>query len=256
MSLREMKNYYEREAEVLEDHQRQMYFGSPWSQYWHGTRLQHILRITRNIKFRSFLDVGCAEGYYIKIIAGKQSGSMAVGLDIAKKYLLKAKKNARGSSLVLGDAHHLPFKDNAFDLILCSETLEHVIDQEGVLRELLRVSCNYVLLTVAGENLPHLIARRLGLIKQKDPYSEAGLGHIHEIKISKFIPLALKVGYKIEKMVLTCYFPPTFPEKHRMPTTFIKVMKIFDEILNKIPVIREYAMVQIALLKKREHQVS
>ena len=254
MSLKRIRNYYEKEAELLEDHQRQMYFGSPWSRYWHGTRLQYVVRIARNISFKTLLDVGCAEGYYIKILTDNRSNCIAVGLDIAKNYLLKAKKNVTKSLLVLGDAHHLPFKDKAFDLVLCSELLEHVVDQEAVLKELLRVSGNYVLLTVAGENLPHLIARKLGFIKQKDPYAEAGLGHIHEIKIGELISKALKMGYRIESIVLTCYFPPAFPEKHKMPVFFIKIFKILDKILNKIPIIREYAMVQIALLRKSNVQ--
>jgi ubiquinone/menaquinone biosynthesis C-methylase UbiE len=230
---KKIREYYEREAQLFEDHQRQMYFGSPWSRYWHETRLNHVIEIARNISFNSLLDAGCAEGFYIKILTAHLKTPTAVGLDIAKGYLHKAKMKVPNSQFVLGDAHNLPFKDNAFDLVLCSELLEHTLDPGRVLRELLRVSSNYVLITVAGENLPHYIARKIGLIKLRDPYSETGLGHIHELKIGEIMPLALKEGYKPVKIVLDCYFSPTFPEKYRMPKFLIRTAKILDKILKR-----------------------
>jgi ubiquinone/menaquinone biosynthesis C-methylase UbiE len=248
--MRQIKDYYEREAKILEDHQRQMYFGGPWTRYWHGTRLHYILKIARSIDFNSFLDVGCAEGYYMKLLAENLKDSRAVGFDIAKNYLCKAKMNVSNCQFVLGDAHNLPFKDNSFDFVLCSELLEHALNPENVLRELLRVSNNYMLLTVAGEKLPHYLARKIGLIKLKDPYSEIGLGHIHELKIGEILPLVLKKGYKPIKIILDCYFPPTFLEKHRIPKFFIKIAKILDNVLKKMPIIKDYAMVQITLLQK------
>ena len=39
----------------------------------------------------------------------------------------------------MGDAHHLPFPDNAFDHIICSEVLEHIPDDATVLRDIVRV---------------------------------------------------------------------------------------------------------------------
>lgn len=38
------------------------------------------------------------------------------------------------------DAAAMPFADGAFDYTICSNLLEHVVDPEGVLRELMRVS--------------------------------------------------------------------------------------------------------------------
>src|SRR3954463_6008805 len=38
------------------------------------------------------------------------------------------------------DAAAMPFADGAFDYTICSNLLEHVVDAEGVIRELMRVS--------------------------------------------------------------------------------------------------------------------
>ena len=39
----------------------------------------------------------------------------------------------------IGDAHRLPFKTNTFDLVVCTEVLEHVDDPKTVLLEIHRV---------------------------------------------------------------------------------------------------------------------
>ncbi len=43
---------------------------------------------------------------------------------------------------VLGDAHHLPFKGNAFECVKCTELLEHVENPEKVIKEVTRVLKN------------------------------------------------------------------------------------------------------------------
>jgi SAM-dependent methyltransferase len=44
----------------------------------------------------------------------------------------------------------LPFRDNSFDLIFCSEVMEHVkeTDTEAIIKELNRICLNYALLTI------------------------------------------------------------------------------------------------------------
>jgi SAM-dependent methyltransferase len=42
--------------------------------------------------------------------------------------------------LVVGDLHHLPFKDGSFDYVICSHVLEHVEDPARCISELTRVA--------------------------------------------------------------------------------------------------------------------
>lgn len=107
----EIRNYYEKEARLLSDHQKKMYFGDAWNRYRHGTRFVMLLEIMKALKFRNILDVGCAEGYYLKFIATEDASPELhrVGLDISKGYLFKAKTNVCEATLVLGDASNLPF---------------------------------------------------------------------------------------------------------------------------------------------------
>ncbi len=250
----ERRKYYEKEARLLSDHQKKMYFGDAWSKYWHGTRFEALLKIMKFLKFRNFLEVGCAEGYYLKFITKKDSSPEfhRVGLDISKAYLFKAKINTCGATLVLGDASNLPFKDNCFDLVFCSEVLEHVPDPKKVFAELTRTSKKYLLLTVAGENLFYYLMNKLKLIKpEKEPFANVGQGHIYEMRIKDIISKWAPEKYlKTIKCIVDCHFPIAFLQRHKMPILLIPLIRIADRIINWLPVVKEYGSSQIALLEK------
>ena len=69
------------------------------------------------------LDIGCAHSPY------SQYFSHRVGLDI---------KPGPGVDVV-GDVYHLPFKDEQFDNILCTEVLEHLPLPQTAISEMTRV---------------------------------------------------------------------------------------------------------------------
>jgi len=50
--------------------------------------------------------------------------------------------------LTCADAAHLPFKDGSFELVLCSKTLEHIVDDGAAIRELRRICGNACVITV------------------------------------------------------------------------------------------------------------
>jgi len=87
------------------------------------------------------LDVGCGEGGPAALIS-RQNKFKIVGLDIFKPSLDKAKKLNTYSGLVLGNATHLPFKDNSIDVVAGIAVLEHLDKADGhkLLDELERVA--------------------------------------------------------------------------------------------------------------------
>ncbi len=56
-----------------------------------------------------------------------------------------------GVRAVQGDLRDLPFEDDRFDLVLCTEVLEHLPEPREALRELARVSAAHLFLTVPHE---------------------------------------------------------------------------------------------------------
>jgi ubiquinone/menaquinone biosynthesis C-methylase UbiE len=82
-------------------------------------------------------------------------------IDISFKMLKRAKKY-RHLELVLGDARMLPFKDKRFDAVMAVDSLHHVSDYPGVLKEVQRTGKDKVFVaefsgrTLAGRLLTGL----------------------------------------------------------------------------------------------------
>jgi SAM-dependent methyltransferase len=97
---------------------------------------QFVLQLARN---RSVLDVGCGTGYGAAHLSSV--AKQVVGIDISRSaiYFSKTRYRRQNLTFVVMDAQKLSFADATFDLIVSTETFEHLYDQPGHLREAFRV---------------------------------------------------------------------------------------------------------------------
>lgn len=96
------------------------------------------------------LDLGCGEGRHV-ISAYLEAEVHSVGVDLCHEDLLTTqqkcdefagdKTQSANSSFGLAQTNALvlPFADNTFDTIICSEVLEHIEDYQAVIAEIERV---------------------------------------------------------------------------------------------------------------------
>jgi SAM-dependent methyltransferase len=116
-------------------------------------RFHHkITNLVQQTGVSYLLDAGCGEGFVIEQLHRQNSALAIIGGDFSADALQWGRENlAHNAPLTNFDLHHLPFTDNTFPLTICLEVLEHLPDSAVGLRELARVSSEYVLLSVPHE---------------------------------------------------------------------------------------------------------
>lgn len=120
-----------------------------------------ITTIFKNLKVKDsdlVLDAGCGEGFYILLLASLYKCKI-VGFDNDSKILKAAKKRTSGLTNITLDKYtilNLPYKDNSFDKIICSEVIEHINNDKKAISELYRVlkPKGTIVVTVPRSNYP------------------------------------------------------------------------------------------------------
>lgn len=107
--------------------------------------------LASSIKPNRILDVGCGEGTTIVKLKQAKIGKILEGIDNSEDALRIGKSLYQGINIKSGDIYKLPYKDSSFDLLICTEVLEHLKNPRKALAELRRVSSKYVLLSVPNE---------------------------------------------------------------------------------------------------------
>ena len=124
---------------------------NPVKRYLLNMFYKKILRVIYEINPKNILDVGCGEGYMSERIFKQFPDSHITGIDINSEAIKIAKSRCSDVRFQVEDIYAIPFDTNSFDLVICSEVLEHIKDPSIALNEISRVSSKRVLLTVPHE---------------------------------------------------------------------------------------------------------
>lgn len=103
--------------------------------YWQkleDTTLKHVAQYLK--EGDKVLDVGVGLGRMLEKVTNKVD---KYGVDISLSYLKEAK--AKGIDVCLAKIEEMPFIDEHFDVIICTDVLEHVFDFFGSVNQILRV---------------------------------------------------------------------------------------------------------------------
>ncbi len=105
---------------------------------WHFNKLNAVLSGI-DIKPKTILDVGCASGWFLSRVSKKYPHAKCYGIDIYDKAIAFGKKKYPKIKFSVSDADKLPYRASTFELVICTEVLEHVDDPKKTLQEIKRV---------------------------------------------------------------------------------------------------------------------
>ncbi len=198
------------------------------------------------------LEVGCGIGANIRMfndtcpVAEKMS---FYGFDISPNAISSAKEYCDKNKILncffmIGHIEYLPYKDEMFDVIVCTEVIEHLSNQKILFEELYRVLKregaiiittpieDYILKKIAGKKLKEYIEK--GCV-MKDPFQkiEGSYGHISVLSSKELIQMAKSIGLKVEKIKRgSLVYGPPFFDRHQV---LFAIILIADAILDRLP---------------------
>jgi len=143
------------------------------------------------------LDVGCGTGRHLWE-AYRYPGVTVIGVDLNWEDLRKARytlsmmdgNSGRAWAVSKADATRLPFRDETFDTVICSEVLEHIPDNRAAAAELVRVLKTGHDLVVS---VPRWLPERICWLLSDDYHQEPG-GHIRIYRKGEIMDLLAAAG--------------------------------------------------------------
>jgi SAM-dependent methyltransferase len=108
--------------------------------WWFRARRDMIFKLLRKMNINSnykILDLGCASGFLIEFLEKKGFKNIS-GIDISKEAIKKCRDKGLTNTFTL-DCVDTKFKDREFDILIASDVLEHIENDDIALREWNRI---------------------------------------------------------------------------------------------------------------------
>ncbi|HWP66461.1 MAG TPA: methyltransferase domain-containing protein [Candidatus Limnocylindria bacterium] len=120
-----------------------------------------IFRLLDRLQFRSFVDVGAGFEDYPRLVRDRYgAAAYYVDLNHHANLPVDGSESDRLDHAVTASLARLPFPDGAFDVVLCSEVLEHLVRPVEAIAELRRVARTAVIVTSLEALEPRTLRRR------------------------------------------------------------------------------------------------
>jgi ubiquinone/menaquinone biosynthesis C-methylase UbiE len=197
-----------------------------------------IMKALSHIEFRSLLDVGGAEGYKAALVR-ELFGSAVKNSDLSVEACKRAKEIFHLDSDPV-DVQCLPYKNSEYDVVICSETLEHVKDIRTAIDELLRVANKAVVITIPHEDRESV---------EKNIRNQKVHGHIHTLTLDSLNPLKSR-GYRVlRKRMLSPYAYIPILSRFVSKKLVVAFLTSFDEFVSML--VPHYSGIIIIILKDK-----
>ncbi len=278
ISQPEINALYELRAELLDWELETGFLGfftdNPGYRYVFTRRLEILFdMLPLNIKNAEVLEIGTAAGIvanslapYVRFYTGTDVTPTA--LKFAEN--LSQRLGYSNTKYRVADGHYLPFTSNSFDLIMCTETYEHLVRPIEGLREMWRVlkpGGTVAFTTPTALTLSDLAMKLIQLIKRdihvedtaqfdKKAYWAAEREHrklpltafkrVHyRFGYAKLVRDFTQVGFQVKKSKGAVFgLPPYYLAAYQLlPGWILPVIRQFEELLNEWGVFARYGSV-------------
>lgn len=158
------------------------------------------------------LDIGCADGRLTEIIGKKAKAKKLFGLEISPIGVkLAAEKGIQVARDDIDD-YDLPYKSNCFDMVICTDVIEHIVNTFHLLEEIYRVLRSGGCMILATQNMASWYNRILLLMGKlpltlesnekevidKPPFGGRITGHVRGFTPYILKTMVARVGFNSE----------------------------------------------------------
>ena len=185
----------------MSEHTASSAYSEKDSNYFDGAREDFIdeLPVDPDAKI---LEIGCSNGNTGALALSRNKCGCYVGVELYEVAALNA--NEKISQVIIGDIEkiELPFEDNAFDVLILSEVLEHLVDPWKVLRKLNRYIKPGAIILASSPNVSHY---RIILMLLRGEWNLTDDGimdrtHLRWFTPSSFAEMFESAGYSVLKV--------------------------------------------------------
>ena len=170
-------------------------YDQAWDAKWddmkkYGPMSRHIRRniklLIRSLDFQTVLDVGCGQGSFLAELRADFPHIKPFGTDISASGVELARRQVPEGQFWVLDATKERL-DEKFDLVVCSEVVEHILDDMAVLRNIAHMTGKYLVVsTVQGR------MRR---------FEASEVGHVRNYASGELVQKIQASGFKVRKVV-------------------------------------------------------
>ncbi len=146
--ISELAAFRERAAFLTDDEYEALYQKHPRVHEGSDNSKACIAKITQDVLGPKICDVGCGTGYLLsQIKKARPEIKSFTGVD----FVVDDAETIDGIDYVAAKIENLPFEDKAFDTVICTHVIEHVLDYRAAIAELRRITSRRLIIIVPRE---------------------------------------------------------------------------------------------------------
>jgi len=177
----------------------------------------------------SALDLGCGDGYLSYLLAKRGIHVTAVDVSLTRLEKFRDIARAYGITQIQADVRQTGLSSGSFDLVICSEVLEHIPDYHNVLKEAYRILKDegHMIITVPyKENLKPIVCPHCLKVFYQD-------GHLHRFDRRNLARKLKNTGFEIRRQK-TFRSRGVVHLQHHLRLRYGALLRALDAIFSKL----------------------